>query len=141
MPLPHILLSLMPWKPRPLRSLEFSALKLSPWAYYFAIADRSVVSLFYHFLSSPATSALSCFQTPSQVSAWHTRSTINPLMIKLPKSRITVYLHSFIPLFSHLWNQLSHSLQSHSSLQVFKTAVYHHLRCSPFEIHDLCYSR
>ena len=39
----------------------------------------------------------------------------HPLLVKLPKSRITVHLHSFVPLFSHLWNQLTHSNQSHSS--------------------------
>ena len=54
------------------------------------------------------------------------RSASNPLLLKLPTSWITSHLHSFIPLFFHLWNKLPHTLQSHSSLQVFKTAVHHH---------------
>ena len=62
-----------------------------------------------------------------------------PLLVKLPKSRIAANLHSFIPLFSHLWNKLPHSLQSHSSLQVLKTAVHHHLLSSPIQKHDLLY--
>ena len=53
--------------------------------------------------------------------------------------------HCSLPLirssFSHLWNQLPLSFQSHSSLQVFKTAVHHQLRSSPIENHDLLYPR
>ena len=37
-------------------------------------------------------------------SAVHTRSTINPLLVKLPKSRIIAHLYSFVPLLSCLWN-------------------------------------
>ena len=65
------------------------------------------------------------------------RSVNNPLLVKLPKSRITAHLHSFIPLFSRLWNKLCHSIHSHSSLQAFKTAVHHHLLSSPIQILDL----
>ena len=36
-PLPRIKLSLMPWKPRPSRSLEYLVLKLSLWVYPFTI--------------------------------------------------------------------------------------------------------
>ena len=36
--------------------------------------------------------------------------------------------------FSHLWNQPQHPLQSHFSLQVFKTDVHHHLRSSSIQI-------
>ena len=53
-PLPHILLSLMPWKTRPLRLLESPTMKLSLWANHFTIADKSVVSLFFHLLSGLA---------------------------------------------------------------------------------------
>uniref|UniRef100_A0A8C4QIA5 Uncharacterized protein n=1 Tax=Eptatretus burgeri TaxID=7764 RepID=A0A8C4QIA5_EPTBU len=40
---------------------------------------------------------------------------------KTTKSGITSHLHSFIPLLPRLWNKLPHSVQSHSSLQAFKT--------------------
>uniref|UniRef100_A0A8C4Q5R7 Musashi RNA-binding protein 2b n=1 Tax=Eptatretus burgeri TaxID=7764 RepID=A0A8C4Q5R7_EPTBU len=43
--------------------------------------------------------------------------------------------------FSHLWNQLPHSIQCYSSLQVFKTAVDHHLTLSPIHNHDIFYPR
>ena len=80
------------------------------------------LSVFYRLLSGLAPSALSMLCPPSG-SAVHTQSTINPFLVKLPTSRITTHLHSFVPLFCCLWSKLSHSLQSHSSLQVFKTAV------------------
>ena len=106
-------------------------MKLSLWAYHFTITDRLVVShssttscLVLHPLLFP-------YSVSPQVSAGYTRSTINPLLVKLPKSRITAHLHSFVCLSPHLLNQLPHSLQSHSSLQVFKTPVHHHLRSSP----------
>jgi len=51
--------------------------------------------------------------------------------------QVTAHLQSFVPLFSCLKNQLPCPVQSHSSLQVFKTAVRHHLRSPPFEQHDL----
>ena len=79
-------------------------MKLSLWACHFAIAKRSVV-----FLSSTASFLVLhpllflCFvPTPYQVSIWHTRSTINPLLVKLPKSMITAHSHSFVPVFSNL---------------------------------------
>ena len=48
----------------------------------------------------------------AQVSAGCTRSASDPLLVKLPKSRLTAHLHSFVPLFSHLWNQLPQSVTS-----------------------------
>ena len=63
-------------------------------------------------LSGLAHSALSVLCPPtSQVSARLTRSTFNPLLVKLRNSRIPAHLHSFVPLFSHLWNKLPHPLQ------------------------------
>ena len=62
------------------------------------------------------------------------------LLEKLPNSRMTAHLHSFVLLFNHLWNQLPHSLQSHSSLQVFKTAVNHNLRSSPIQKRKKAYT-
>ena len=98
------------------------------------------LSVFYRLLSglTPLTVSAIC---PHQISTRCSRSANNPLLVKLPKSRITAHLHSFIPLFSHLWNKLPHSLQSHSSLQAFKTAVHHHLLSSPIQILDLLYPR
>ena len=56
----HVLLGLMPWKPRPSRLLETSTMKPSLWAGHFAITDRPVISLvFYYILSGLAPSALS----------------------------------------------------------------------------------
>uniref|UniRef100_UPI00358EF48E uncharacterized protein n=1 Tax=Myxine glutinosa TaxID=7769 RepID=UPI00358EF48E len=78
---------------------------------------------------------------PPNIPTGRTRSACNPLMVKLPKSRLSAHLHSFIPLFSRLWNKLPHSLQSHSTLQVFKTAVHHHLLSSPIQNLDLFYPR
>ena len=49
-PLPHILLSLMPGKPKLSRLLESPTLTLSLWVHHFTFADRSVV-----FLSSTAS--------------------------------------------------------------------------------------
>ena len=78
---------------------------------------------------------------PHHISAGRSRSANNPLLVKLPKSRMTAHLHSFIPLFPRLCNKLPHSVQSHSSLQAFKTAVHHHLLSSPIQILKLFYPR
>ena len=86
----------------------------------------SGLSVFFCLLSGLASTALSAI-CPHHISAERSRSTNNPLLVKLPKSRITAHIHSFIPLFSHFWNKLPHPLQSHSSFQAFKTAVHHHL--------------
>ena len=98
------------------------------------------LSVFYRLLSSLAPPALSAI-CPHHISTGRSRSANNPLLVKLPKSRITAHLHSFIPLFSRLWNKLPHSILSHSSLQAFKTAVHHHLLSSPIQILDLFYPR
>ena len=85
----------------------------------------------------PALSAI----CPHHISTGCSMSANKPLLVKLPKSRITAHLHSFIPLFSRLWNKLPHSINFHSSLQAFKTAVHHHLLSSPIQILDLFYHR
>ena len=72
-----------------------------------------------------------------QFSAGRTRSTIKSFLVNLPKSRIMAHLHSLVPYLAHLWNKLPHSLQSQSSLQIFKTAFPSHLRSSPIQNHDL----
>ena len=99
------------------------------------------LSVFYRLLSSLGPPALSAI-CPHHISAGRSRSANNPLLVKLPKSPITAHLHSFIPhFFSHLWNKLPHSIQSHSSLQAFKTAVHHRLLSSPIQILSLFYPR
>ena len=84
------------------------------------------LSVFYHLLSGPTPSAwnMLCPPSPFWVTAGCTWSTNNLLLVKLPKSTITAHLSSFVPPFSHLWNKSPHSLQSHPSFQVFKTAVH-----------------
>ena len=52
---------------------------------------------------SPPAVSVTC---PHHISAGRSMSANNPLLLKLPKSRITAHLHSFIPLFSRLWNKL-----------------------------------
>jgi len=99
-----------------------------------------VVFVFCCLLSGLTPLALSAI-CPPNISSGCSRSARIHLLIKLPKSRITAHLHSFIPLLPHLWNKLPHSLQSHSSLKVFKTAVHHHLLSSPIQHHDLFYPR
>ena len=75
-------------------------MKLSLWAYHFTITDRLVVSLSStKLLSGLAPSALFML-CPPQVSAGDTRSANNPFLVKLPKSRITAHLYSFVSLFS-----------------------------------------
>ena len=96
--------------------------------------------VFYSLLFCLTPPALSVI-CPHHISTGRSRSANNPLLVKLPKSRITAHLHSFIPLFSRLWNKLPHSIQSHSSLQAFKTTVHHHLLSSPIQILDLFYPR
>ena len=93
------------------------------------------LSVFYRLLSGLALPAM----YPYHISAGRSRSANKPLLVKLPKSRITAHLHSFIPPFPRLWNKLPHSIQSHSSLQAFKTAVHHHLLSSPIQNLDLFY--
>ena len=84
-------------------------------------------------LNPPPALSVLC---PPYISAGHSRSAKKPLLVKLPKSRITAHLHAFIP-FSHLLNKRQHSLLSHFSLQVFKIAVHHHLISSPIQNRDL----
>ena len=91
------------------------------------------LSVFYRLLSSLAPPCSLSPICPHHISTGRSRSANNPLQVKLPKSRITAHLHSFIPLFSRLWNKLPHSILSHSSLQAFKTAVHHHLLSSPIQ--------
>ena len=55
--------------------------------------------VFYCLLSGLTPPALSAI-CPHHISAGHSRSANIPLLVKLPKSRITAHLHSFIPLFS-----------------------------------------
>ena len=49
---------------------------------------------------------------------------------------LLISTHSFL-FYPHLWNQLPHLLQSHSSLQGFNTALHHHIGSSRIHNHDL----
>jgi len=73
-------------------------------------------------------------------STGHSRSTSNPFLVELPKSRITLltFILSFF-FFPRLWNKLPHNLQSHFPLQVFKTDVHDHLSSSLIHNHDFFY--
>ena len=93
-------------------------------------AGRSVVFLSSTFSSlvSPPPPAVSAI-CPHHISAGRSRSANNPLLVKLPKSRITAHLHSFIPLFPTfgtnsltLFNPI---LPSRPSKQLFTTTSYH----------------
>ena len=113
---------------------ESLVLSLSPTAGRLAVFLSSTIS-------SPVSPPLLVCDMSPHIYTGRSRSANNPLQVKLPKSRITAHLHSFIPLFSRLWNKLPHSILSHSSLQAFKTAVHHHLLSSPIQILDLFYPR
>ena len=120
------------WKPRHFGPSASPATRLSLWASHSLTTGRSVIFLSSTVSSPVSPPALSAI-CPHHISSGRLRSANNSLLVKLPKSRIVAHLHSFIPLFSHFWNKLPHSLQSHSSLQVFKTAVHHHLLSPPIQ--------
>jgi len=103
---------------------------------------RKVVglSVFDRLLSGLTPPALSAIYA-HQISAGRPMSANNLHLVKLPKSRMTAHLHPFISLFSHLWDKLPHSVQSHSSIQAFNTVVHHHLLSSPMQNLDLFYPR
>ena len=112
--------------------------KLCLWVSHFDITNRSVVSL--PFSSSfPALCPLPSlwFVAPHpgicRTHVVHQK----PLKVNLPKDRTNAHLHSFVPHFSRPWNQLLHAFQSHSSLQVLKTAIHHHLKSFPIQKHVL----
>ena len=93
----------------------------------------SSLSIFYSLPSGLAPSALSilCPHAPLQVSAGCTWSPISPLQNSQHPESLLTSTHSFHFFFSCLWNQLPHSLQSRSSIHLFKTAVPHHLKSPP----------
>ena len=82
------------------------------------------LSVFHHHLSGLASSALSVI-CPAHISAGCSRSASNPLLVKLPKSRMTAHLHSFIPLFSPPLEQTP----TLSSIQLFPPRLQN--SCSP----------
>ena len=91
-------------------------------------AGRSVVFL-SSTVSSPASPPPLCLRYVPPIFPQGARGPpATPLLIKLPKSRITAHLHSFIPLFScfgtNLHTLLSPSLPSRSSKQLFTTISY-----------------
>ena len=78
------------------------------------------LSVFYHLLSGLAPSALPVLCPPGFFRAHMVHH--QPLLVKLPKSRITAHL-VILSSFSPPVESTSSSLQSQSSLQVFKIAV------------------
>ena len=122
--LPLTFLGFTLWKPRHFGSLVSPAMRPSLWASHSHRRLVGGLSVFYRFLSGLVPPALSAI-CPHHISAGCSSSANNPFLVKLPKSRIPAHLHTFILLFSCLWNKLPHSLQSHSSLQAFKSS------CSP----------
>uniref|UniRef100_A0A8C4N7R5 Peroxisomal trans-2-enoyl-CoA reductase n=1 Tax=Eptatretus burgeri TaxID=7764 RepID=A0A8C4N7R5_EPTBU len=87
-------------KPRHFRSLASPTMRLSLWASY-SLYHRQVGGLC--LLPSPLQSHPSPLLSaicPHHISAGRSRSANNPLLVKLPKSRIATHLHSFVPLFS-----------------------------------------
>ena len=76
----------------------------------------------------PCPSALPVIY-PSHISVGCSRSASHPLLVKLPKSRITAHLHSFILLFFPSFGTNSHTLfnptpPSMPSKQLFTTISY-----------------
>ena len=72
------------------------------------------------------------------------QSSANLLLVKLPKSRLTASLRSFVHLFSHLLNQLPQSVQSHPSIISIKMTVQLILLSPPTHTlgeHDVCKSQ
>ena len=73
-------------------------MRLSLWASHSITAGWSVVFL-SSTVSSPASPPLLSAICPHRISTGCSRSANKPLLLKLPKSRITAHLHSFISLF------------------------------------------
>ena len=119
----------MLWKPRHFGSLASPAMRLSLWASHSLTAGRSVVFLF-STVSSPVSPPHRsvCDLSPPY---FHTAIKVRQQSPSVKTTNITNHcspsLFLFIPLFPHLWNKLPHSVQSHCSLQAFKTAVHHHI--------------
>ena len=65
---------------------------------------------------------------PHHISAGRSRSANNPLLVKLPESRITAHLHSFIPLFSPAFGTNSET-PTHCSIPFFPPGLQN--SCSP----------
>ena len=98
------------------------------------VANRLVCFFFvffYHLSSSLAASAVSTLQTSPPA---HTQTYINPFKVKLPKSRLSSHLNSFVPLFFRLWKRFSEAVQNSSSLQGFKQAMCDHVNAIPIPI-------
>ena len=65
--------------------------------------------------------SLSLGSVPSRLISDGQALPVITFLLNSPNSDLITHLHSFVLLFSHLWNQLLQSVQSHSSLQGFKT--------------------
>ena len=103
----------------------------------FHIASRLVVRFLLPLLWYCSLCFLSPPTLPSNPKMHYVSSSSNPLLVKLPKSRLTAHLNSFIPRFVCLCNHLPEVTLSHSSLQSFKQAAHSHLMSSTILNHDL----
>jgi len=57
-------------------------------------------------------------------------SPVTPSLLNV-HSTLSTHFHSFVPLFSHLWNCLPDTILLHSPCQDFKQAVHYHSMLSP----------
>ena len=107
------------------------AMRPSLWISHSLTAGRSVIFPSSSLLSSLATSAI---RHPTPPPYFHR---VLKGHQQHPSGKTTKIKNHCSPspfhssFFSRLWNELPHSLQSHSSLQIFKTAVHHHFLSSP----------
>ena len=125
----------MPWKTRPLRLLESSAIKLS-----MGLSLRHCKQVGGLFILLP--SFWSCTLCSSRALLPHPPGTCMTHAVHHqppPSKTDKIQNHSsppFICLFFPTSGTNLHTLKSHSSLQVFKTAVHHHLKSRPIRNHD-----
>ena len=104
--------------------MESPAMKLSQWVYYFhfAFTDRSAVSVFHHFLSGLAPSAVSVLCPPSQLNARQIQSTITPLY--MPGVGVIVRVVGL--------GSLDPEFKSHLAFELIPGGV--HSACHPSEV-------
>ena len=94
------------------------------------------LSVLHHLLSDLAPSAVSMLCPLVGFCRAHVVH-YHPPSGETPKIQAHLLnLHSFVPIFSHLWNQLPPSVQFLSFLQSLNMAVHHHLSSFPIHTYD-----
>ena len=129
----HVCLSWMLFNLKLSTLVESPMTRLKPNVCFFHITSRSVVSVFDHLFPDIASSVLSVIPLlqlllPITAAPGCTCYSSKLLLVKLPKSRLTAHVDSFVPRFSSLWNHLPETVLSYSSLQ---QTVQCHLLSSP----------